>query len=54
MGRIATSHFKDFNSLPEILRKQVLSKYQPVEEDTVLKALAALQVREKDYFFQIP
>ncbi len=36
---VATSHFKDFNSLLEVLREQVLSKYQPVGEDTALKAL---------------
>ena len=50
---IATMHFKDFNSLPEVLREQVLSKYQPVKEDTVLKALEALQIHEEDYFCQI-
>ena len=41
---VATMHFKNFNSLLEVLREQVLSKYQPIEEDTVLKALEALQV----------
>lgn len=46
---IATMHFNDFNSLLEALREQVLSKYQPIEEDTVLKALEALQVQEEDY-----
>lgn len=50
---IATMHFKDFNSLLEVLREQVLSKYQPVEEDTALKALENLQIREEDYFCQI-
>ena len=50
---IATMHFKDFNSLLEVLREQVLSKYQPSEEDTVLKALEALQIQEEDYFCQI-
>ena len=50
---IATMHFKDFNSLLEVLREQVLSKYQPAEEDTVLKALEALQIQEEDYFCQI-
>lgn len=50
---IATMHFKDFNSLLEVLREQVLSKYQPVEEDTALKALETLQVQEDDYFCQI-
>ena len=50
---VATMHFKDFNSLLEVLREQVLSKYQPIEEDTVLKALEALQIQEEDYFCQI-
>ena len=36
---VATSHFQNFNSLLEVLRGQVLSQYQPVEEDTALKAL---------------
>ncbi|MCM1543478.1 MAG: helix-turn-helix domain-containing protein [Blautia sp.] len=50
---IATSHFNDFNSLLEVLREQILSQYQPVEEDTALKALDALQVQEEDYFCQV-
>ena len=50
---VATSHFNDFNSLLEVLREQVLSKYQPVEEDIALKALDALQVQEEDYFCQV-
>ncbi|MDE6748546.1 MAG: helix-turn-helix domain-containing protein [Lachnospiraceae bacterium] len=50
---IATMHFKDFNSLLEVLREQILSKYQPAEEDTALKALDALQIQEEDYFCQI-
>ena len=50
---IATMHFKDINSLLEVLREQVRSKYQTAEEDTALKALETLQVREEDYFCQI-
>ena len=50
---IATSHFNDFNSLLEVLREKVLSEYQQVEEDTALKALEAMQVREEDYFCQV-
>ncbi len=50
---VATSHFNDFNSLLEVLREQVLSQYQPIEEDTALKALEALQVQEEDYFCQV-
>ncbi len=50
---VATSHFKDFNSLLEELREKVLSEYQPVEEDTALKALEAMQIREEDYFCQV-
>ena len=30
----------------------MLSRYQPVEEDTALKALQASQIREEDYFCQ--
>lgn len=50
---VATSHFNDFNSLLEVLREQVLSQYQPVEEDTALKALESLQVQEENYFCQV-
>ena len=50
---IATMHFNDFNSLLEVLRAQVLSKYQPLEEDTVLNALETLRIQEEDYFCQI-
>lgn len=47
---VATMHFNDFNSLLEVLREQVLSQYQPAEEDTALKALETMQVQEEDYF----
>ena len=55
---MATAHFQNFNSLPEVLRGQVLrgqvlSQYQPVEEDTALKALEAIQIQEEDYFCQV-
>jgi len=50
---IATSHFKDFNSLLEVLREKVLSEYKPIEEDTALKTLEAMQIREEDYFCQV-
>ena len=50
---IATSHFQDFNSLLEVLREHVLSQYQPVDEDTALKALETMQIQEEDYFCRI-
>lgn len=50
---VATSHFNDFNSLLEVLREKVISKYQPVEEDNALKALKTMQIQEEDYFCQI-
>ena len=50
---VATSHFQNFNSLLEVLRGQILSQYQPVEEDTALKALEAMQIQEEDYFCQV-
>ena len=50
---VATMHFNDFNSLLEVLREQVLSQYQPTEEDTVLKALETMQVQEEDYFCHV-
>ncbi len=50
---IATSHFNDFNGLLEVLREKVLSEYQPAGEDTALKTLEAMQVREEDYFCQV-
>ena len=46
MDGVATSHFKDFNSLLEILREKVLPQYPPIEEDTALKALEAMKVHE--------
>ena len=50
---IATTHFTDFNSLLEALREQVLSQYQPAEEDTALRALETMQVQEEDYFCHV-
>ena len=50
---IATTHFNDFNSLLEALREQVLSQYQPAEEDTALRALETMQVQEEDYFCHV-
>ena len=50
---VATMHFNDFNSLLEVLREKVLSQYQPVEEDTTLKALETMQVQEEDYFCHV-
>ena len=50
---VATAHFQNFNSLLEVLRGQVLSQYQPVEEDAALKALETMQVQEEDYFCQV-
>ena len=50
---VATSHFRDLNSLLEVLREQILSKYRPVEEDAALKALEALETQEEDYFCQV-
>ena len=47
---IATSHFKNFNSLLEMLREKVLSEYQPAEEDTALKALEAMPGSYLDVF----
>ena len=49
---IATMRFQDINSVLEVIRQKVLSRYQPVEEDTALKALQASQIREEDYFCQ--
>ncbi len=39
VDNIATSHFKDFNSLLEAPQEQAISKYRPVEEDAALRAL---------------
>ena len=50
---VATMHFKDFNSLLDVLREKILSQYQPVEEDTTLKALETMQVQEEDYFCHV-
>ena len=46
---IATMRFQDLNSILEVVRLEILSKYQPVE-DTPLKALQASQIQEEDYF----
>lgn len=50
---VATMHFKNFNSLLEVLREKVLSQYQTAEEDTTLKALQTMQVQEEDYFCHV-
>ena len=50
---VATMHFKNFNSLLEVLREKVLSQYQPAEEDTTLKALETIQVQEENYFCHV-
>ncbi len=47
---IATMRFQDLNNILEVVRSEILSKYQPVEEDTPLKALQASQIQEEDYF----
>jgi len=49
---IATMHFRDLNGLLEMVRSEVLARYQPAEEDTPLKALQASQIQEEDYFCQ--
>lgn len=53
MDGIVTIHLKDFNSFLEVLRENDLSQYQPVEEDTTLKALETMQVQEKNYFCHV-
>ena len=50
---IATMRFQDLNSILEVVRSEVLSRYQPAGEDTPLKALQASQIQEEDYFCQI-
>lgn len=49
---IASMRFQDINSVLETVRQEVLSRYQPAEEDTALKALQASQIQEEDYFCQ--
>ena len=39
LDSVATSRFNDFNGFMEVLREQVLSKYQLVEEDTALSEM---------------
>lgn len=50
---IATMRFQDLNSMLELTRTEVLRQYQPVEEDTPLKALQASQIQEEDYFCHV-
>lgn len=50
---IATMRFQDLNSTLELIRAEVLRRYQPVEEDTSLKALQASQIQEEDYFCHV-
>lgn len=50
---IATMRFQDLNSMLEMTRAEVLRRYQPVEEDTTLKALQASQIQEEDYFCHV-
>lgn len=47
---IATMRFQDLNNVLEVTRAEVLRQYQPMEEDTPLKALQASQIQEDDYF----
>lgn len=50
---IATMRFQDLNNVLEVTRTEVLRRYQPVEEDTTLKALQASQIQEEDYFCHV-
>lgn len=50
---IAAMRFQDLNNVLETVRAEVLSRYQPVREDTPLKALKSSQIPEEDYFCQI-
>ncbi len=50
---IATMRFQDINATLEAVRTEIQQKYQPVEEDTTLKALQASQIQEEDYFCHV-
>ncbi|MCM1124677.1 MAG: helix-turn-helix transcriptional regulator [Eubacterium sp.] len=50
---IATMHFQDLNSVLEVVRSEVIARYQPKKEDTTLKTLQAAQIQEEDYFCQV-
>ena len=51
---IAAMRFRDLNSVLEMVREEVLSKYQPEEsQDTTLKTLQAAQIKEEDYFCHV-
>ncbi len=56
---IATMRFQDINAAFEAVRDEILQKYQPAEEDTMLKALQASQINvskaymEEDYFCHV-
>ena len=50
---IATMRFRDLNSLLEMTRAEVLSRYQPEEDGTALKTLQASQIQEEDYFCHV-
>ncbi len=50
---IAAMRFQDLNSVLEMVREEVLAKYQPENEDTTLKTLRAAQIKEEDYFCHV-
>ncbi len=50
---VATMRFQDINASLEAVKTEIIQKYQPMEEDTTLKALQASQICEEDYFCHV-
>ncbi len=50
---IATMRFQDLNATLEVIRSEIIRKYQPQEGDSSLKTLEASQIQEEDYFLHI-
>lgn len=50
---IAAMRFQDLNSVLEMVREEIIAKYQPKDDDTTLKTLQAAQIKEEDYFCHV-
>lgn len=50
VDRIASMQIDNLNAIVDVARQEILSRYQPAEEDIYLKTLAAAHVEEDEYF----
>lgn len=50
VDRIASMQIDTLNATVDVVRQEILNKYQPAEDDIYLKTLAAAHVEEDEYF----